>query len=118
EPRQLRLPGFTRLWAWRSAALLESARIRLRQRQPLRTIRQGIFIPVRAIEQQHPLVPSDHSALQRQPPRRQHRTPFGTEEEAVVLCRIADSFDDHLFWYCNRCAPTVADRAQNEEVAD
>src|SRR5947209_16838832 len=45
EPRQLRLPGFTRFWG------LEIPRVRIRELQPLRPVRQRVFVAVGAIEQ-------------------------------------------------------------------
>src|SRR3954469_6498937 len=64
EPRQLRLPGFTRLWA------SESRRVGLRQLEPLRAIGQGIFVPVRAVEQQDALLLGDQPPQQGLPPCR------------------------------------------------
>ena len=58
EPRRLRLPGFTRFWA------LEFRRVRFGERQALRMIRQRVFVPIRAVEQQHALIPSDETSLE------------------------------------------------------
>src|SRR5437763_17108357 len=68
EPRQLRLPGFTRFWA------LEISRVRVRELQPRRPVRQRIFVPIRAVEKKHALVGSDEPPLAHLPPACKHRT--------------------------------------------
>src|SRR5437868_4661011 len=112
EPRQLRLPGFTRLWA------SERRRIGLRQLQPLRSIGQRIFVAVGAVEQQHALVAADQPPLQRLAPSRQHRPAFGAEQKAVALRRVIDGAENRIFGHRNRRAFALAHRPQDQEIAD
>src|SRR4051794_5636102 len=95
EPRQLRLPGFTRLWAsefWAS----ERRRIRIRERQPLRAVGQRVFVSIRAIEQQHALILADEAAFERLPPCRDHRAALRAEQEPVVARNLLDRLQNRV----------------------
>src|SRR4029079_4790999 len=96
EPRQLRLPGFTRFWT-REILRSERRRVRIRQPQALRPVRQRVFVAVRAVEQQHTLPTADESPLPGQTPRGEHGTAFGTEQKAVVSCGVLDRLQDRGF---------------------
>ena len=99
EPRQLRLPGFTRSGA------SEFRHIRIRQRNPRRAVRQRIFVAVGAIEQDDPLVLPDQPALQRAAPSRDHRAAFRAQQHAVVARDILDRLDDRLLLDRDRPRP-------------
>ena len=92
EPRQLRLPGFTFMCSCEErgpdvfvgmlpafAGVLKSRRLRFRQHEPPRRVRQRVFVAVRAVEQKHALVAPHQSALLRLPPRREYGPALGAE---------------------------------------
>ena len=91
EPRQLRLPGFTRLWA------SEIRRIRISQRQPLRPVGQRILVPVRAVEQQRRFIARDQAASERGTPPRQDSATFRAQQHSIVACHVLDRLQDILF---------------------
>src|SRR5437016_1445739 len=116
EPRQLRLPGFTRLWASEFVGS-QPHRIRICQRQSLGPIRERIFVPVRAVEQQHLLATAHQSTFERLVPGREYRAAFRTKKEAIVARGVLDTLQNCLFGYGDRCPATFTHCAQNEEIA-
>src|SRR5881394_3894913 len=116
EPRQLRLPGFTRFRP--GFVRSKCRRIGLRQHEPLRPVGQRILVAVGTVEQQHTLVRSDEPLAFRVPPRRKDGAAFGTKQEAVVVRGILDSFEDGVLRNGERSAATLADCPQDQEIAD
>ena len=93
SPGSFRLPGFTRLWALETRSGLASVKLQLR-----RPIRQRVFVAVRAVEQQHPLVLADQALASAPcampastaPPSGQNRKPSSCAASSTA-CRIASS---------------------------
>ena len=113
EPRQLRLPGFTRLWA------LERGRVRLGQRQSASTgLGSGYLFPLAQLNSSTRSSLSTSPTFQRLAPCGEDCSAFGTEQEPVVVRGVLDRLENRIFRNRDRRPTAFAHRAEDEEVAD